>query len=142
MNAKEINDKYIMLFNNQISSVGISYKTLADISGIEYKTIMKIFKESRYLSYGNAVILYDVLFKGKKYSALSSKKRRDKVVKNFYKNFNSKYEEKSYTLLGLEKETGISHSTLYTYRKELKKPRLCHAIILSQYMQFDLYDIC
>lgn len=113
MEKAKINKK-IDTFLLQFKENGKTLKETAGDIGITYNVLAAYVNGSRSVSYGNYLRLYAYAENGTKYRESAKIKR--KAVKKLLDMVNSRLSA-GYTLLDIEYVTGVSHSSLYKYKK-------------------------
>lgn len=113
MEKAKINKK-IDTFLLQFKENGKTLKETADDIGITYNVLAAYVNGSRSVSYGNYLRLYVYVENGTKYR--ESAKIKKKAIKKLLDMVNSRLSA-GYTLLNIEYTTGVSHSSLYKYKK-------------------------
>lgn len=113
MEKAKINKK-IDTFLLQFKENGKTLKETAGDIGITYNVLAAYVNGSRSVSYGNYLRLYTYAENGTKYRESAKIKR--KAVKKLLDMVNSRLSA-GYTLLDIEYVTGVSHSSLYKYKK-------------------------
>lgn len=113
MEKEKINKK-IDTFLSQFKENGKTLKETAGDIGITYNLFAAYVNGSRSVSYGNYLRLYIYAKNGTKYE--ESAKIKKEAIKKLLDAINSRLSA-GYTLLDIEDKTGVSHSSLYKYKK-------------------------
>lgn len=128
---------FIRAINSKMNEKSLTVKNVVDNSQLDIDTITSYLTHRNKLSYSNACVLYDVVVNDRVFSSVEELNLfREYCVKLFYTKFKVKLG--SLTYLAAEDIYGISHSTLHTYVKESKKPKLENSYKLSKVMEIPL----
>lgn len=128
---------FISAINSNIKEKSLTIKNVVDNSQLDIDTITSYLTYRNKPSYSNACVLYDVVVNDRVFSSVEELNLfREYCVKLFYTKFKVKLG--SLTYLAAEDIYGISHSTLHTYVKESKKPKLENSYKLSTLMDIPL----
>lgn len=129
-------DKKIDDFLSQFKQNGKTLKETANDIGMAYSLFAAYVNGTRSVSYGNYLRLYAYAINGTKYS--DSAKIKEKAIKKLLDMVNSRLSA-GYTLLSIEDKTGVSHSSLYKYKKYMVNDvTLFNAIRLIKRLELDI----
>lgn len=135
MDKQEIRRKIINSFKG-ISANNLPMSRIAESKNINYKNLNHHVSGVRCPMYGNYCKFYISLTTDKSWDEAEEYKR--KAVRDFCDAFNEEF-DKGYTYLQIEANTGISHSSLFKYRKyKVNDVSLYNVITLIEYMHLNI----
>lgn len=134
-----IDRTFLSAIRRLMEEQNITIKQLSEIMYAQKKHIDTNFTLYRGFTYSKASVLCAILMDRKRFGSLEEVTTYgEESVNKFYDKLIQAFEVRGLTYLLAEELSGVSHSTLYCYKKKKKKPHLKNAVILSTALKFDL----